>query len=427
MKMSILDLVVRGCAKRAFPLIAGWLLVVGFIGGIALSAQAQPDSIRMKPAPEAAPADSGKRDVLDYVHRYFPRIPVNNSVAETIPVGRAFAWILPSVSYEPQTKVAVSVGGNIAFRTVGANVSSVYPILAYTQNKQLIFHTTANVWFPGNRFNLTTDWRLLHYPQQTYGLGGSTSIRDALLLSYDYIRLYQTLSRNIAPHTYIGGGYSLDYRWAIKTQEATGDAIPTGTYDLRQMRRTVSSGLTLNLLYDDRSNLLNPGPSFFANVLLRENFRFLGSDSNYPSLMTDVRKYINLPAASSNILAFWNFNNLTLGGVPPYLDLPSTGWDANSNSGRGHIQGRFRGRNLLYAETEYRFRILRSGLLGGVLFSNVQSVSEPLTNRFARLLPAGGAGIRVKLNKLSGVNLAVDYGMGTGGFRSVYFNIGEMF
>ena len=403
------------------------LLLFGWLFLSKQPALAQSDSAKAGQPVTTIKTDSTQRDVLDYVHRIFPRIKVSNDAAEQMPVGKVFAWILPSINYEPQTGLAVDLGGNVAFRTKGANVSSILPVIAYTQNKQFIFHTTANVWLPNNRYNLTTDWRYLHYPQYTYGLGSETSTNNALLISYDYVRLYQTLSRAVAPHLYIGGGYSLDYHWNIRPKETTGDGIPTPGYDLTSTTRTVSSGLTLNFLYDNRTNLLNPGAGFFANVRLRQNLRVLGSDQNYPSLMIDVRKYVNWPASTANILGFWTYNTLTLGGTPPYFDLSATGWDANSDMGRGHIQGRFRGRSLLYAESEYRFRILSSGLLGGVVFGNVQSVSEPITGHLSRLLPAGGAGLRIKLNKLSNVNFAIDYAIGTNGSRGLYFNIGELF
>ena len=396
--------------------LSGWLLLTAAY----VYAQPKPDSL-------AATDSTRQQDLLDYVHRIFPRIKVSNDAAEQMPVGKVFAWILPSLNYEPQTGLAIDVGGNVAFRARDANVSSILPVLAYTQNHQVIFHTTSNIWLPGNRYNLTTDTRYLHYPQYTYGLGSETTTKNAILISYDYIRLYQTLSRHVAPRTYVGGGYELDYHWNIQPKTTTGDPVPTPGYDLTQTGRTVSSGLTLNFLYDSRTNLINPGASFFANVRLRGNFRFLGSDSNYPSLLIDVRRYTNWPASSRNILAIWSYNTITLGGMPPYLDLPSTGWDANSNMGRGHIQGRFRGKDLLYAETEYRFGILNNGLLGGVVFGNVQSVSQPLGGGLSQLLPAGGAGLRLKLNKLSGVNFAIDYAIGTEGARSVYFNIGELF
>ena len=392
-----------------------------YLSGLTM-AQAQSDSI-----PQQSAELSDQRDALYYAHRLFPALHVKSPDSVTMPVGRVFAWILPSVSYEPQTRLGAYLGGNIAFRTARANVSSIYPTLGYTQNKQLVFHTTSNLWLPGNRFNFTSDWRAMYYPQLTYGLGGFTSASNALLLSYNYIRLYQTLSRSVGRNLYVGGGYSLDYHWAIQALEAIGAPIPTPGYDLRLSQQSVSSGLTVNLLYDGRSNLLNPKAGFFANVLLRTNLRALGSDADYQTLVIDVRKYINWPAQSTNILAFWSYNSLTLNGDPPYLDLPSTGWDANNNQGRGYIQGRFRSKNFLYAETEYRFRLVRNGVLGGVAFVNTHLVSEPVTGRLAQLIPAGGAGLRLKLNKLSNVNLAIDYGLGVDGSRTINFNIGEIF
>lgn len=424
--------VTHGClsalTKRLAGMLIGLIAECGMAGAqtTVVTESAPTDSVHV--AMPAATSDfSDQRDILYYAHRLFPRIQFKNRDSVAMPTGRLFAWILPSISYEPQTRLAAYLGGNVAFRTGGANVSSIYPTLAYTQNKQLFFHTTANLWFPNNRYNITTDWRAMYYPQLTYGLGGYTTTRNAVLLSYNYVRLYQTLTRAVGRNLYIGGGYNLDYHWNIRATETTGDAISTSGYDLNQLGKSVSSGLTLNLVFDERSNLLNPAAGFFANVQLRSNLRLLGSDTDYQSLLIDVRKYISLPIESHNILALWSYSNLTLNGNPPYLDLPSTGWDALNNQGRGYIQSRFRSKNLIYTEGEYRFRIIRNGVLGGVAFVNTHLVSEPVTGQFARLIPAGGVGLRVKLNRLSNVNFAADFGVGTDGSRSVYFNIGEMF
>jgi hypothetical protein len=113
--------------------------------------------------------------------------------------------------------------------------------------------------------------------------------------------------------------------------------------------------------------------------------------------------------------------------MPPYLDLPATGEDSYNNTARGYIEGRFRGLNLLYAEAEYRFRLLKSGLLGGVLFSNASTVSEFPGNKFERINPGNGIGLRVKMNKSASTNLCIDYGIGTGGSRGFSFNLNEVF
>ncbi|MDB5277863.1 MAG: hypothetical protein JWR61_2818 [Ferruginibacter sp.] len=133
-------------------------------------------------------------------------------------------------------------------------------------------------------------------------------------------------------------------------------------------------------------------------------------------------------AATKNILALWSFNWLTLAkSKPPYLLLPSTGWDDFYNTGRGYIQSRFRAKDMIYAEAEYRFGIAGNGLLGGVVFGNVQSFSKNLATQLAVLAPGFGAGLRVKLNKFSNTNLCIDYGFGTNGSRGVFLNLGEVF
>ncbi|MFX8681218.1 hypothetical protein ABTM69_21425, partial [Acinetobacter baumannii] len=71
--------------------------------------------------------------------------------------------------------------------------------------------------------------------------------------------------------------------------------------------------------------------------------------------MIDARKYITFPRRSKNTLALWSYNWLTVDGTPPYLLLPSTGWDDQYNTGRGYIQSRFRGKQMVYFETEYRY------------------------------------------------------------------------
>ena len=126
-------------------------------------------------------------------------------------------------------------------------------------------------------------------------------------------------------------------------------------------------------------------------------------------------------------MGFWSYNVFTLHGKPPYLALPFTGSDTYINSGRGYIQGRFRGQHMIYFETEYRFEITNNGFLGGVLFANVQSVSEPNSNKFEVLWPACGGGLRFKLNKFSNTNVAIDYGFGVGGSQGVFVNLGEVF
>jgi hypothetical protein len=343
--------------------------------------------------------------------------------------GRLYASLLPSAEYTLQTSFALDVVGNLAFYTsdeAKENLSNLYLNTTFTTKHQILIPLQGNIWSKGNRYNLLNDWRYEKYPQDTYGLGGLTKSSNSDAIDFSYLRFYTTLLKTIAPDFYLGLGYNVDYFYHV--HEVNPPATGTTDFERYGLNSTsVSSGPTLNLLYDGRRNSINPEPGYYASVVYRPNFTFLGSDSNWQSLLVDARAYKHFPAGSKNIIAFWTFDLLTLKGNPPYLLLPSTACDTYSNMGRGYIQGRFRGRDLLYLESEYRFGITSNGLLGGVLFVNAQSFTEPASNRFETINPGWGAGIRIRLNKFSRTNIALDYGWGLNGSRGLFANLGEVF
>ena len=186
--------------------------------------------------------------------------------------------------------------------------------------------------------------------------------------------------------------------------------------------------MVFNVLFDSRRNENSPvAGAWYANFSFTKNTTFLKSSSNYNMIYADFRHYVSFPRNSKNILSFWNFNWLTFGGKTPYFDLPSTLWDTYDNAGRTFIQGRFRGSNMVYFETEYRFNILRNELLGGAVFANTQSFTEPTLSHFSKLLPGYGASLRTKVNKKSNVYFVISYGLGSGGSKGFFFNLGEVF
>lgn len=374
---------------------------------------------------------AGQKDVIDILARFIksPGAAKHNAVVAKKEKGRIHVSVAPGIGYTLSTGFAAILASNAAFytsETPDAKLSSVFSDVVYTQNQQLITHIQGTIWTNNNGYNIVNDWRYLKYPQETFGLGGKTSLNNSFDQDYYYIRLHQTVLKNIGRDLYAGIGYSLDYHWNItETRENAEGVSDAQRYGLST--KSVSSGVNLNVLYDDRDNSINPDRGMYVNVLYRPNFTALGSDQNWQSLRVDIRKYVKFPGDSENVLAFWNFNWLTLAGNPPYLDLPSTGWDPYNNLGRGYIQGRFRGKNMLYFETEYRFKVTHNGLIGGVVFGNLQSYTEWPSNKFETINPAAGLGMRLKFNKHSRTNVAIDYGFGAGGSQGFFVNLGEVF
>ncbi len=365
-------------------------------------------------------------DIFNYLFSSHPNVRKDTSKIKT---GKYYASLLPSVEYTLQTGFAGALNGNLAFYTSShedANISNILAVVKYTTNKQFILPVQANIWFEHNKYNLQTDWHFEKFPQETYGLGGLTTEAQGYQIDYSYVRLYQTFYKTIAKDFYAGIGYDFDYFFNIvEVDPPPGVETDFEKYGLSS--KSVSSGITLNALYDGRRNSINPVQSYYANIVYRNNFTFLGSDTAWQSLLIDLRRYINFPSSSKNILAFWTYDWFTVHGKPPYLNLASTASDTYNNLGRGYIQGRFRGKNLLYLESEYRFGITPNGFIGGVIFANAQSFTEETTGHFQSILPGWGAGIRIKLNKFSRTNLALDYGFGLNGSKGIFANLGEVF
>jgi hypothetical protein len=363
-------------------------------------------------------------DILDFLlyHKNNRKISVEKNK-------KFHVSLLPGAGYTLQTGFAGVVTSNVAFycgKSIDQKISSTKFEFVYTQFNQFIIPLQANIWSKGNKYNFIIDWRYLKYPSFTYGLGGSSLLKNGYMIDFSYFKIHQSLFKTIAKNMYGGVGYYLDYFWNIRELNPPAGVISSfEKYGF--LSKEIASGIVFRFLYDSRLNQINPQKGFYSNIVYRPNFTFLGSQNNWQSLLVEFRKYIRLPFRSNNVLAIWSYNWLTTGGKPPYLLLPSTGWDDANNTGRGYIQGRFRGKNMIYLEAEYRFGITHNGLLGGVVFTNAQSFSKTPSQSGKLIEPAVGAGLRIKFNKVSGTNLCIDYGFGLQGSKGVFVNLTEVF
>jgi len=285
-----------------------------------------------------------------------------------------------------------------------------------------------SIWLPANTWTIQGDIRFLVYPQYTWGLGSDHSYTEKALVDYNYIRFYQSVLKKITPYFFAGLGYNLDYRNNIHGDDPNIDLDQFTNYHQGLRGSSISSGISLNMIYDTRNNSINPLPGSYVNIVYRVNPVFMGSDNTWNSLYLDVRKYISMNPgrpARQNTLAFWTYYWTVFGSSAPYLDLPAIGWDPYNRSGEGIDQSRYRGKSLFYFQGEYRRDITNNGLLGFVLFSNINTVSGSGTF-FSSWHPAAGGGLRIKFNKGSNTNIGLDYAVSKG-YHTIVLNLGESF
>ena len=175
---------------------------------------------------------------------------------------------------------------------------------------------------------------------------------------------------------YLGLGYRLDSYYAVQDQEhgppgperrwwarTTPTAWPTDS------TRTRARSPALTLAVALRQPGLDHRPVHAGTTGRRtspSSPTLLGSSQASTSVEAQFRAYVPLnEAVPRDVLGFWLYYRGITSGVAPYLSLPAIGWDQKNRTGRGYVQGRWRGTQELYGEVEWRFRITNNGLLGG--------------------------------------------------------------
>lgn len=370
------------------------------------------------------PNDTVKQvDCVDYLRKFF-KLKTNQDSLKNKKVNFSF---FPTDSQNSSGRILVT-SFNATFLLGDAsttNNSTVYFIPYITFNKQYGMELFPTIWLKNNSWNFVGEYYILSFQQNTWGLGGDTPNSNETVVDDGRVRIHQSTLKGILPNFAIGLGYQFDGFYNISLPNDT-ISVDNPYYSELAEGKTISSGIAFPAVYDSRKNIVNPQQGFYTSFNYRYNDVAFGSTSNWQSLFIDVRKYYPIKNTRS-ILALRTYYWTITSGDTPYFDLPANSAEpATGNSSRGIQRERYRSNAMLYFEGEYRFNILRNGFLGGVVFSNVTSASQYDTQNFQYWHPAVGFGARVKFNKYTKVNVAIDVGFSKD-YVGVYFNIGEAF
>jgi len=305
------------------------------------------------------------------------------------------------------------------------NNSTVYLIPYISFNNQYGVELYPTIWLKNNSWNFVGEYFILNYPQNTWGLGGNSPNSNETLVDGNQVRFHQNVLRGIMPNLAVGLGYQFDEHYDLEILSSefikNNPEFPQG-----KKYKSISSGISVPIVYDNRKNINNPQEGMYSSVTYLYNDPGLGSDTKWQSLFFDVRKYFPIHYARS-VLALRSYYWTVLSGEVPYFDLPSTRSEpGTASSSRGIQKDRYRSNAIFFLESEYRFNITRNGFLGGVVFANTTSASQYDTQHFIHWQPAAGAGIRLKFNKYTKVNVAFDIGFSKD-YTNLYLKIGEVF
>lgn len=328
---------------------------------------------------------------------------------------------LAGLFYSPETKLGLAVFIAPVFR-LGAPADtltrkSTARVLAYyTQEKQWSVQFQHTLFTPGERYVISGDARFYDYPIFYYGIGDDTRKEDEGLTQYKLVTVNQRLLRRLSPRRrlFAGGQYLLAHLWDIDAsaspklrERPPGELVPN----------TVS-GLGPVLLLDTRDRLTFPATGTYTE--LSAVFTGVGGDYSFRRYTADVRRYFSLNARGTQVLAVQGYVQLHDGYVP-FRELAPLG---GLSLLRGYYEGRYRDRQLLAGQVEYRRPLYRR--FGAAFFFGAGEVGNTPA-AFDRVKVAGGAGLRFQFNRRERLNARADYGIAQGGQRGFYFSIGEAF
>ena len=395
----------------------------------AQSASADSDSVvtNIAPVNTIAPVDTvPQRDVFDVLRHEILRKPYRPPTQHS----PGLHWsILPTLSYNSVYGVAVGAMIAVAGQRGGpdSHYSSAKLGANYSDRGQKQVYLRGDLFSKSEGWLFVPDLRWLDTDRKTWGLGSFDADQQKYPMSFVLSRIYATLYRRTVGQVYIGAGYRYEQFAKIKDERANqGEETPFTTYSGGAVAKTVAAGFSANLLVDTRDNEVTPTRGAYLSTSWRDYLKSAGSDTDWTELWAELRLYSRLPHTDRNVLGLWLYGWGTT-DKPPYLDLPSSGWDTFGRGARGYVHGRIRGQDQLYGEVEYRRTLTANGLLGAVAFANAISTKETTSSNFENPDPGAGLGLRFRLNKHSRANLCIDHGWGLSGSHSWELSMNETF
>ncbi|MFC1715894.1 BamA/TamA family outer membrane protein [Candidatus Poribacteria bacterium] len=312
---------------------------------------------------------------------------------------------VPMIGYSPETKLLFGAAGIYTFHMDkhGGRPSSIPVMSIYTQKKQYSIGLAPELYLSGDRYRVTGGISFAKFPDKFYGIGNNT-LDD---MEEDYTPQWILFNAGLQRRIYIGLNFGVQYEFEkSKVTEADPDGLlATGQIDGSEGGINSGAGLLMN--WDDRDNIFFPTAGRFYQISSMTYTDILGSDYEFTRLGLDLRQYI--PILPSHTLALQGLINY-ITGDPPFHKLSLLG---GQNIVRGYYLGRYREKNMIAFQMEYRVLPVWWRRLGVVGFYGLGAVANEMSDfELDDFKHSVGVGLRFQLDTKERVNFRVDYAYG---------------
>lgn len=356
-------------------------------------------------------------------HPGFIRRYINKLVNDTTSITEPQFIMYPTLAYAPETSWEIGLSSLYIYyarKDTTNRLSEVNGFVFYTLNRQYGAWFDHALYSHGNRFSLLGRVRYQNFPLLYYGIGPNTPSEELATVAAQQINVRERVLRKIGHNLFAGPEVDFQSLSAVRFEVHD----HTNFTDPRGSEGSTNIGLGGGIVYDNRHNVLNVRKGGFAELALLHYNGAWGSDYGFTSIISDNRMY--LPVKKNNVLAAQVFGQL-MNGTPPFNQLSLLGGESLM---RGYYSGRFRDRNQIAAQVEYRMLPLPlpfTSRLGAAVFGGAGTVFNQfsqLSNRDIKW--AGGAGVRYLIYPKKDIFTRIDLAFTKEG-RGIYFFIGEAF
>ena len=358
---------------------------------------------------------------------FIPRY-INSIINDTVAQKKSQFFIYPIAGYRPETGVEFGVCPLYVYyakEDVENRLSEMNAYAFFTLNGQYGLRLNHALYSDQDKWFFLGDLDFEQFPLKYYGIGNDVPKDNIALVNATQIRIKERVLRRVLDNFYIG--LETDFRSLTNvTFEDFDEDISEENSDYPfGADGSTNFGLGLGLVYDERHNVLNTRDAFFSEFAYLNYNPFWNSNVEYQLITTDNRffKKINeRDVFAAQVLGEFNF-----GGDVPFNQLSYMG---GSNIMRGYFKGRFRDRNQIATQIEYRFLPLKLGFtdrIGATVFTSVGEVFDDWNEiEMKNLKWAAGAGARFLLFQQKDIFLRFDYAFTRDG-SNFYISIGEAF
>lgn len=328
--------------------------------------------------------------------------------------------VLPVIARSIETNWSFGTAGSFTFRPKlpdkNLRTSNLQALALYSLRKQFVVAVNGSIYFPAEKFIINQQLSYSYYPDKFWGIGRSAPDSSEEDYNYKQYYIYLHPQMNLGNKIYLGFLYEFQRLFDVNYPAG-------GLFDQEHVLGRNGyhvSGLGLSFTYDTRNNAFSPDRGMMLQFYFNHFASYFGSGYQYTNFVLDARKFIK--TYKEQVLAMEGYGFFNAGNVP----LRSLALLGGSSRMRGYYEGRYRDKNLVVFQTEYRIPLLWR--IGAVVFGDFGDVTGRLGDfNFQCLKYSYGGGLRVALNQTEKLNLRLDYGIAPGFSNGFYLQLGEAF